>query len=297
MVLAHCGSHVPAEQASIPIRDRLCARIGNVDDQENNISTFMQEMKETSFICNTATDMSLILVDELGRATSNEDGVSIAWAVAEYLLKKRAMTFFVTHYPQLTRLADIYSSVQNIHMDATISSGESGEIRYRHKAKAGACQMNSDYGIKLAALCGWPSTVVASASNIERQVESLLPKGGPCDGGQSTSDSLDATRQLFDLRRALQSISKTEQEPQSLDSFRSMFQDLKLLHFDSCDGDLIQSFDRLLSSDSTNIMEEQTQNADNESSSTDEDASCSTSTLSSSSASSSDSEDKSVECD
>jgi len=74
IVLAHCGSYVPAEEAFIPIRDRLCTRIGTSDDQEHNISTFMQEMKETAFICRNATDRSLILIDELGRATSNEDG-------------------------------------------------------------------------------------------------------------------------------------------------------------------------------------------------------------------------------
>lgn len=89
VILAHCGSYVPAEEAFIPIRDRLCTRIGTSDDQEHNISTFMLEMKETAFICNNATNRSLILIDELGRATSNEDGVAIAWAVSEFLLVKR----------------------------------------------------------------------------------------------------------------------------------------------------------------------------------------------------------------
>lgn len=82
VILAQCGCYVPAEEAFIPIRDRLCTRIGNTDDQEHNISTFMQEMKDTAYICRNATEKSLILIDELGRATSNEDGVAIAWAVA-----------------------------------------------------------------------------------------------------------------------------------------------------------------------------------------------------------------------
>ena len=113
VILAHCGSYVPAEEAFVPVRDRLCTRIGTSDDQEHNISTFMLEMKETAFILENATDRSLILIDELGRATSNEDGVAIAWAVSEFLLVRRAMTFFVTHYPQLSRLADVYPNVQN----------------------------------------------------------------------------------------------------------------------------------------------------------------------------------------
>ncbi len=94
VILAHCGSYVPADEALLPIRDQICTRIGTSDDQEHNISTFLLEMKETAFICNSTTDRSLFLLDELGRATSNEDGVAIAWAVSEYLLTTRAMVSF-----------------------------------------------------------------------------------------------------------------------------------------------------------------------------------------------------------
>lgn len=83
VILAHCGAFVPAEEASIPVRDKILTRIGTSDDQEHNMSTFMLEMKETAFICANATDKSLILIDELGRATSNEDGVAIAWGISE----------------------------------------------------------------------------------------------------------------------------------------------------------------------------------------------------------------------
>jgi DNA mismatch repair protein MSH4 len=90
-ILAECGSDVvPAEQASTPIRDQLYCRIGHADDQEHTISTFMLEMKEAAFIRNNATTRSLVLADELDHATSNEDGVAIAWSLCEctYLLKK-----------------------------------------------------------------------------------------------------------------------------------------------------------------------------------------------------------------
>ena len=163
VILAHCGSYVPAEEAFIPIRDRLCTRIGTTDDQEHNISTFMQEMKDTAFICKNVTDKSLILIDELGRATSNEDGVSIAWAVAEFLLVKRSMTFFVTHYPQLCRLAEIYPNVQNQHLGA-VAGDDSGEVRYLHKILPGTCKMSADYGVEMAATCGWQSEVVEMVS-------------------------------------------------------------------------------------------------------------------------------------
>merc|ERR1711865_147945 len=93
------------------------------DDQENNISSFMLEMKETAFICNNANARSLVLLDELGRATSNEDGVAIAWAVAENLLAKGAMTYFVTHYPQICAMSRVYpANVQNIHLKAAMST-------------------------------------------------------------------------------------------------------------------------------------------------------------------------------
>ena len=81
-------------------------------------------MKETAFACNYATDKSLILVDELGRATSNEDGMAIAWAISEFLLVKRSITFFATHYSQLTKLANIYPNVQNQHLSANVKNNE-----------------------------------------------------------------------------------------------------------------------------------------------------------------------------
>lgn len=104
VILAHCGSYVPADEAFIPVRDQICTRIGTSDDQEHNISTFLLEMKETAFICNSTTARSLFLLDELGRATSNEDGVALAWAVSEYLLTKRAMVRYASDVQWLSNL-------------------------------------------------------------------------------------------------------------------------------------------------------------------------------------------------
>jgi DNA mismatch repair ATPase MutS len=160
VLLAHCGSYVPAEEALIPLTNRLCARMMTADDQENNISSFMLEMKETAFICNNATSRSLILLDELGRATSNEDGVAIAWAVAECLLAKGALTYFVTHYPQLCQMSSAYPAVQNQHLKATMSDDGNGIIEYSHKIGTGPCDAMSSYGVEMATSCGWPSDVV-----------------------------------------------------------------------------------------------------------------------------------------
>lgn len=167
--------------------ERLCTRIGTTDDQgkqlwgcwpprklshlqkrmltfqtitEHNISTFLLEMKETAFICQYASPRSLILIDELGRATSNEDGVAIAWAVSEYLLKKGAITFFVTHYPQLCSLSNIYPSVQNQHLEANISEERDDTVLYTHRLSQGPCNLSSNYGVEMAESCGWPHDVL-----------------------------------------------------------------------------------------------------------------------------------------
>jgi hypothetical protein len=215
---------VPAEQAIVPMRDRLCCRIGNADDQEHNLSTFMLEMKETAFICNHATSRSLVLVDELGRATSNEDGVAIAWATAEHLLKKRAMTFFVTHYPQLSCLASIYPSVHNIHLEASVSLNSDEGIRYTHKVKPGACTISTDYGVELAAACGWPSEVVADAREIQEEVKARLPNDSFCQNGSldQISDPTHtlAFQSLDNCCAELQRLLSDDQEKQTYNSLR-----------------------------------------------------------------------------
>lgn len=123
-------------------------------------------MKETAFICNNASSGSLILLDELGRATSNEDGVAIAWSVAESLLSKRAMTFFVSHYPQMCQMSRIYPAVQNQHLKATASEEGDGSILYSHKVANGPCKVTSNYGIEMAKSCGWPADLVAKVRHL-----------------------------------------------------------------------------------------------------------------------------------
>jgi DNA mismatch repair ATPase MutS len=208
-VLAHCGSFVPAEKAIVPVRDRLCTRIGIGDDQEHNISTFMLEMKETAFICRNAGPSSLILIDELGRATSNEDGVAIAWAVSEYLRSKQATTFFVTHYPQLTKLSQVYPGIWNQHMGAQLSK-DGGAIHYSHMIQNGPCQISADYGVEISASCGWPRDVVASAKDIRLQIEEMLP--------DCTAPIVFSAKEFEDKRRASNSIAEICKQLKSIGS-------------------------------------------------------------------------------
>lgn len=235
-IMAHCGSYVTADSAKIPIRDRVCCRIGNADDQEHNISTFMLEMRETAFICNNATSRSLILVDELGRATSNEDGVAIAWSVSEYLLKKQVMTFFVTHYPQLSTLAHIYPSVQNIHLEASVSRGNGGEVRYTHKAKLGACKVSTDYGVELAASCGWPEDIVNVARSTQEQVKALLPDEGLCSLDDVSNVRTKAYEELVNVCHHLQSLI-TDEQVHSYSSIKASLHRLQIRRNSNADSE------------------------------------------------------------
>lgn len=214
VILAHCGSYVPADEARIPILSRLCTRIGNADDQEHNISTFMLEMKETAYLCNNCTDKSLILIDELGRATSNEDGVALAWSLAEYLLKKRAIAFFVTHYPNLSHLANIYPQVQNVHLHAAVSREDEDRISYMHKVMPGPCSILSDYGIKLARNCGWKRDVVDRARHVQSIVEELLPDEMFCEpqAEQCKSDLILSQKHIFEKLKQMTAENEISKE-------------------------------------------------------------------------------------
>lgn len=252
VILAHCGSYVPAEEAFIPLRDRICTRIGTSDDQEHNISTFMQEMKDTAYICKYATDKSLILIDELGRATSNEDGVAIAWAIAEFLLIKRAITYFVTHYTQLCRLADVYPNVQNQHLEATMD--ENG-IYYSHKILPGSCTVSADYGVEMAATCGWQRDVVEIARKIHADIECQLPDNMLCQSREEESNvEIISARNhaegiLNDLVKHLVAL-KASEDRLSEDAMKSYLQDLRDQYVTQSDPKVLRMISSLLTDNS-----------------------------------------------
>lgn len=167
VLLAYCGSYVPANVANIGEIDRIFTRIGASDDLAGGRSTFMVEMTETANILHNASEKSLVLLDEIGRGTSTFDGLSLAWAVAKQLLdKNKSLTLFATHYFELTRIVDDYKQAANVHLDAA----EHGKgIVFLHKVEEGAA--NQSYGIQVAQLAGIPKSVVASAKRKLTQLE------------------------------------------------------------------------------------------------------------------------------
>ena len=159
VLLAHCGSFVPAARCRLGPIDAIYTRIGASDDLASGRSTFMVEMTEAAAILNGATDKSLVLMDEIGRGTSTFDGVALAFAIARHLIEKnRAWTLFSTHYFELTRLAQDYPVCANVHLDA-VEHGH--KIVFLHAVEDGPASQS--YGVQVAALAGMPSAVVREA--------------------------------------------------------------------------------------------------------------------------------------
>ena len=170
VLLAQMGSFVPAKRARIGVVDKIFTRVGASDNLAGGESTFLVEMNETANILNNATQRSLVLLDEIGRGTSTFDGLSIAWAVAEYLhnaSKVAAKSIFATHYHELTELALILPRVKNYNVVVK----EWGEnVVFLRKIEAGAC--DHSYGIQVAKLAGLPATVIRRATEILSNLES-----------------------------------------------------------------------------------------------------------------------------
>ncbi|MBE0634631.1 DNA mismatch repair protein MutS [Candidatus Bipolaricaulota bacterium] len=165
-LMAQMGSFVPASEASLPIIDRVFARVGASDMLTAGISTFMMEMLEVSAILRTATSRSLIILDEMGRGTSTFDGVSIAWAVARELATYvKAKTLFATHYQELTRLSDDVVNVENLHV-AVKEIGR--DIVFLHRVEPGIAR--GSYGVHVARLAGLPQRVTDAADVILEQL-------------------------------------------------------------------------------------------------------------------------------
>ncbi|MGH8318107.1 MAG: DNA mismatch repair protein MutS [Steroidobacteraceae bacterium] len=177
-ILAHVGSHVPADHAVIGPIDRIFTRIGAADDLAGGRSTFMVEMTEAANILHNATARSLILMDEIGRGTSTFDGLSLAWALAHHIATRiKSFTLFATHYFELTSLATEVEGCANVHLDAT----EHGDgIVFLHAVKAGPASRS--YGLQVAQLAGVPRDVISQA---RRYLEALEAQRDRLDDAES----------------------------------------------------------------------------------------------------------------
>ena len=196
-LLAQVGSFVPAKAAELPLLDRIFTRIGAGDDLARGQSTFLVEMNETALILNHATKDSLVILDEIGRGTSTLDGLSIAWAVGEYLHDEvKAKTLFATHYHELAELALTRRGVMNFRVDVR---EEKDRVVFLHRIVKG--EASRSYGIQVARLAGLPPAVLRRAGEILRGLEEketdasgkparIHPKGA-VPSSQNAKDQLD----------------------------------------------------------------------------------------------------------
>ena len=218
VLLAQMGSFVPAKVAHVGLVDRIFTRIGASDDLARGESTFMVEMLETAHILQAATDRSLLILDEVGRGTSTFDGVSIAWAICEYLAqgKVRPRTLFATHYHELTQLEDHFPSIKNYKM--TVKETADG-IVFLRKVARGASERS--YGIHVAELAGIPGEVTQRAKEILVILESenteateIIESKKP----RSSKKVAETGPTLFDV--VVQKPSEMEEELKKLDADR-----------------------------------------------------------------------------
>ena len=226
VLMAHVGSFVPAKSAKIGPIDRIFTRIGAHDDLSTGRSTFMVEMTEAANILNNATSNSLVLMDEIGRGTSTFDGLSLAWAFAEYLASQRkAFTLFATHYFELTSLPEKISSIANVHIDAV---EHSDKIIFLHRVKDGPA--NQSYGLQVAQLAGVPKGVIDQARNklqsLEHDSKQQVETGGTLP--LALSFAVETDPQSDELKTALQAIDPDELSPrQALDALYKLHQLIK----------------------------------------------------------------------
>jgi DNA mismatch repair protein MutS len=184
VLIAHIGCFVPAANMQCGPIDKIFTRIGASDDLTSGRSTFMVEMSETANILHNATANSLILMDEIGRGTSTFDGLSLAWACADFLAKEiRAFTLFATHYFELTSLPDEQSSIHNVHLDA-MEHGD--KIVFLHAVKEGAASQS--YGLQVASLAGIPQRVIEQARQKLTHLEDNAYKEQQSESGSTQLD-------------------------------------------------------------------------------------------------------------
>ncbi len=208
-LMAQVGCFVPAEEAKIGVVDRIFTRVGALDDLTKGRSTFMVEMVELANILHNASENSLILLDEIGSGTSTFDGLSIAWAVTEYICREiGAKTLFATHYHEITELEKSLDHVKNLHVAAKDTGGE---IKFLRKVREGST--DESYGIHVASLAGLPDPVVDRSNEVLGQIEEdhtikMEKHGGPKftqmvfdpeDEEGTTSDSHPVVEKLKEL--------------------------------------------------------------------------------------------------
>jgi DNA mismatch repair protein MutS len=226
-ILAQMGSFVPAAEATIGLVDRIFTRVGAVDDIAAGRSTFLVEMTETAHILHNATSRSLLILDEIGKGTSTFEGLSIAWGVALYIVRRLGTrALFATHYHELTALEALYPDVQNFHM--AVQETPEGIVFLRQVVPGGA---SKSYGLHVARLAGLPPEVLEEAACVltylERQGTAPVVGTAPSSHGAEEDSPAAAvlTQQLAALDvcqitplQALTLLHQLQQQAQTLTS-------------------------------------------------------------------------------
>ncbi|CAH1415688.1 unnamed protein product [Lactuca virosa] len=166
VILAQIGCYIPARFATLRVVDRVFTRMGTLHNLESNSSTFMTEMKETAFILQNISERSLVVMDELGRATSSSDGFAIAWSCCEQLLSLKPYTIFATHMEKLSQVASIYPNVKILHFNVEVKNNR---LDFKFELKDGWRHV-PHYGLLLAGVAGLPTSVIETAKNITSRI-------------------------------------------------------------------------------------------------------------------------------
>lgn len=193
VLMAQSGCFVPADSARIGLVDRIFTRIGASDNLAQGQSTFFVEMSELAYILNSATEKSLIILDEIGRGTSTYDGLSIAWAAAEYLCrtKNQVRTLFATHYHEMTSLEGHMKGLRNLNVDV---AEENGNVVFLHKIIEGSASRS--YGIQVAKLAGVPPLLLERAAGKLKELEEGRPVSDFSAAAEKPSASMEEEQQI-----------------------------------------------------------------------------------------------------
>ncbi|KAH9721221.1 DNA mismatch repair protein MSH4 [Citrus sinensis] len=207
--------HFTAHFSTIRVVDRIFTRMGTVDNLESNSSTFMTEMKETAFVMQNVSERSLIVMDELGRATSSSDGFAIAWSCCEHLLSLKAYTIFASHMENLSELATIYPNVKVLHFYVVIRNNR---LDFKFQLKDGPRHV-PHYGLLLAEVAGLPSTVIETARSITSRITEKNIQNMECRNLVVPAIELIKSERKLHRRKDLKFLTKTKQLLDHLPSF------------------------------------------------------------------------------
>ncbi|XP_032073691.1 mutS protein homolog 4 [Thamnophis elegans] len=227
-IMAQMGSFVPAEYSSFRIAEQIFTRIGMDDDIETNSSTFMKEMKEVTYIIQNANDRSLIIIDELGRGTSPEEGIGICYAVCEYLLNLKAFTLFATHFLELCQIDNLYPNVENNYFEVQHirSSCEIREkIAYTYILSKG-CTEEKNYGLKAAEVSSLPLSIILDAKKLVTLIDKQMMQQ------QRTDPEILKEKAMYHLANRLIQTARNSQL--DLDSLRIYLKGLKKKYETDC---------------------------------------------------------------